>query len=152
MKSTAQLFVTILSVLTGLALSSCGKQATPGNTDKTPPVDVRIEILRPSRLVDGIQVAGTVKASGDANLSPEEGGVVKEWQAKKGQVVKKGDLILVLRDEVMKAGYDAADAQYKIAELNLEKQQKVYEEQGISELQLKSLQVPDAMQQRQMRT
>jgi membrane fusion protein (multidrug efflux system) len=95
--------------------------------------------LKPSRLVDAIQVAGTVKASEDANLSPEEGGVVKEWRAKKGQTVKKGDLVIVLRDEVIKAGYDAAIAQYKMAELNLEKQQKVFDEQGISELQMKNL-------------
>jgi membrane fusion protein (multidrug efflux system) len=73
-------------------------------------------------------------------MSPEEGGVVKEWKAKKGQHVKKGDLVVVLKDEVIKAGYDAAEAQYKMAELNLEKQQKVFDEQGISELQYKNLQ------------
>jgi RND family efflux transporter MFP subunit len=128
-----------LVMLTAFLLSSCGKQETNSNGKKVQPVDVRVEILKPSRLVDAIQVAGTVKASQDANLSPEEGGVVKEWKAKKGQDVKKGDLVIVLRDEVIKAGYDAATAQYKMAELNLEKQQKVFDEQGISELQMKNL-------------
>ncbi len=125
-------------MMSALILSSCGKQETTSNGDKVQPVNVRIEIMKPSRLVDAIQVAGTVKASEDANLSPEEGGVVKEWKAKKGQSIKKGELVIVLRDEVIKAGYDAAIAQYKMAELNLEKQRKVFDEQGISELQLRN--------------
>jgi membrane fusion protein (multidrug efflux system) len=85
-------------------------------------------------------VAGTVKAYEDVNVSPEEGGVVKEWKVKKGERVKRGDLIVVLRDEVIKASCEAAEAQYKMAELNLEKQQKVFDQQGISELQFKNLQ------------
>jgi membrane fusion protein, multidrug efflux system len=137
MTSTTRVLAAFLMV-SALIFSSCGKKATTGNGDKVQPVSVRTEILKPSRMVDAIQVAGTVKASEDANLSPEEGGVVKEWKAKKGQSVKKGDLVIVLRDEVLKAGYDAAIAQYKMAELNLEKQRKVFDEQGISELQIKN--------------
>ncbi|MCX6132562.1 MAG: efflux RND transporter periplasmic adaptor subunit [Ignavibacteriales bacterium] len=139
MTSITRFLAAFLMMVTALFLSSCGKQEKPNDTTKIQPVNVRIEILKPSRLVDAIQVAGTVKASEDANLSPEEGGVVKEWKASKGQSVKKGDLIITLRDEVIKAGYDATNAQYKMAELNLEKQKKVFDEQGISELQLKNL-------------
>jgi len=129
----------MLVLLSGLILSSCGKSKPAANGSKIQPVDVRIEVLKPSRLVDGIEVAGTVKAYEDVNLSPEEGGVVKKWIAKKGQSVKKGDLVVMLKDEVMRASVDAAEAQYKMAELNLEKQRKVYDQQGISELQLKNL-------------
>jgi len=93
-----------------------------------------------TRLVDAIQVAGTVKAFEDVNISPEEGGVIKEWIAQKGQQVKKGDLIVTLKDEVIKAGYDAAEAQYRMADLNVEKQQKVFDQQGISDLQMKNFQ------------
>jgi multidrug efflux pump subunit AcrA (membrane-fusion protein) len=139
MNSITRVFVAFLVILSALLLSSCGKPGTTNNGDKVQPVNVRIEILKPSRLIDGMQISGTVKASEDANLSPEEGGVVKEWKVKKGQSVKKGDLIVMLKDEVLKAGYDAAAAQYNMAQLNLEKQRKVYDEQGISELQLKNL-------------
>jgi RND family efflux transporter MFP subunit len=130
----------MLVLLSGLMLSSCGKPKPAANGNTVQPVDVRIEVLKPSRLVDGIQVAGTVKALEDVNMSPEEGGVVKNWVARKGQDVKKGDLIVVLKDEVIKASYDAAEAQYKMAELTLEKQRGVFEQQGISELQYKNLQ------------
>ncbi len=126
-------------VISVFAISSCNKPKENNSEQKIHPVNIRIKILKSTQLSDAIQVAGTVKAYEDANLSPEEGGVVKEWKAKRGQHVKKGDLIVVLKDEVIKAGYDAAESQYNMAELNLGKQQKIFDEQGISELQLKNL-------------
>jgi membrane fusion protein (multidrug efflux system) len=140
MNSLARVFGAALIVLAGLLVSSCRKSETGNNSQAVQPVDVRIEILKPARLVDGIEVAGTVKALEDVNISPEEGGVVEKWVKQKGQQVKKGDLIVLLKDDVIKAGYDAAEAQYKMAELALEKQREVYQQQGISELQFKNLQ------------
>ncbi|MDP2208957.1 MAG: efflux RND transporter periplasmic adaptor subunit [Bacteroidota bacterium] len=131
--------VIVVLIISVFAISSCNKPKESNNEHKIQPVNIRTEIVKPTQLSDAIQVAGTVKAYEDANLSPEESGVVKEWKVKRGQQVKKGDLIVVLKDEVIKAGYDAAESQYKMAELNLGKQQKVFDEQGISELQLKNL-------------
>jgi membrane fusion protein (multidrug efflux system) len=136
MKSTKRMFIIIIVFTIGL-ISSC-RNADENNAQKIQSVNVEIEVLKPSRLVDAIQVAGTVKAFEDVNISPEEGGVIKEWKVKKGQRVKKGDLIVVLKDEVIKAGFDAAEAQYQMADLNLGKQKKVYDQQGISELQIKN--------------
>jgi membrane fusion protein (multidrug efflux system) len=129
-----------LVLAVALIFTSCKKTEGENNGQKTQPVYVRIEVVTPALLVDAIQIAGTVKAYEDVNISPEEGGVVKEWKSKKGQRVRKGDLIVVLRDEVIKASYDAAKAQYQMAELNLEKQKGVYEQQGISELQYRNFQ------------
>lgn len=101
-------------------------------------VTVRVQEVRPTRFSDLLLVPGTVEAYQDVQLSPEEGGVVKEWMARKGQWVKQGDILCILNDDVIKANYDAAFAQYKIAELNYEKQKNVYDENVISELQFKS--------------
>ncbi|MBI2428949.1 MAG: efflux RND transporter periplasmic adaptor subunit [Ignavibacteriales bacterium] len=122
-----------------LSVSSCKKEEA-GSTQKIQPVNITVQEIKPSSMIDGIQVAGTVKAFEDVMMSPEEGGVVKEWVKKKGDRVRKGDLIVTLKDEVIKAGYDAAEAQYRIAQLNVEKQRSVYEQQGISELQYKNMQ------------
>jgi membrane fusion protein (multidrug efflux system) len=127
----------VMLLLPCIIFSSCTNSGDE-NAQIIQPVDIKVEVLHPSPLVDVLQVAGTVKALQDAVISPEEGGVVKEWIARKGQYVNKGDVILLLKDEILKAGFDAAEAQYKLAELNLEKQKKVYEEQGISELQYKT--------------
>ena len=123
----------------GLFLASC-RQSGANNEHVVPPVSVRVEVVASEPLEDVIQVAGAVKAIEDVNMSPEEGGVVKEWKAKKGQAVKKGDLIVILKDDMLKASWNAAHAQYQMAELNLEKQKRVFEEKGISELQFKTLQ------------
>jgi membrane fusion protein (multidrug efflux system) len=138
MNSTKQFLITILVITSGLVLASCHK-ADENNSQKVQPVNIKIETLQPSRLIDAIEFAGTVKAFEDVNISPEEGGVIKEWKMKKGQYVRKGDLIVVLKDEVVKAGYEAAEAQYKTAALNVEKQQKVFDQQGISDLQFKTM-------------
>jgi membrane fusion protein (multidrug efflux system) len=123
-----------------ILLSACGKKENQNNSQAVQPVDVQIETVKPAKFTVSIQVSGSVKAYEDANLSPEEGGVIKEWKAKKGQHVKHGDVIAILNDDMIKAGYDAAEAQYKMAELNLEKQKEVYAQQGISELQYKNFQ------------
>ena len=140
MQSMTKVSTAVLILTVGVFFSACRKGGTPGNGNKVQPVDVRIEILKPSRLLDGVEIAGAAKAYEEVNLSPEEGGVVKEWKAQKGQQVKKGDLVVVLKDEVIRAGYDAAQAQYKMAELNFQKQEKVFDQQAISELQYKNLQ------------
>jgi membrane fusion protein (multidrug efflux system) len=138
MNSARRIIDVIVIALAGLMISSCRKAETPNN-QKIQPVDVKTQLVVPQTLVDAIQVSGVVKAWEDANISPEEGGVVKEWKAAKGQRVKKGDVIILLKDEMLKAGFEAADAQYKMAEINLQKQRNVYEEKGISDLQFKNL-------------
>ncbi len=139
---TAYRNTTIIFLFTvSLLIMSCGKHDGENNSQKAQSVYVRVETVMPGRLIDAIEVAGTVKAFEDASISPEEGGVVKEWVMNKGQYVRKGDLIVVLRDEVIKASYDAAKAQYEMAQLNLEKQKGVYEQQGISELQYRNFEL-----------
>jgi RND family efflux transporter MFP subunit len=134
-------------LLGGAALiwSGCGQSSANADqseqTNQSPStVKVRVEELRPVQFADNITAAGVVKAREDVMLSPEEGGVIKEWLVEKGQVVRKGQIIGILNDDVLKASYEAAAAQYKLAELNFDKQKSVYAERAISELQFKNAQ------------
>jgi len=138
MKTIQSHLAAIFIVASMLMLSSCKKNETATIEHKVQPINVTVEKIQPSPMVDGIQVAGTVKAFEDVMMSPEEGGIVKEWKKKKGDNVRKGDILVILKDEVIKASYEA-DAQYKMAQLNVEKQQSVYDQQGISELQYKNM-------------
>jgi membrane fusion protein (multidrug efflux system) len=122
-----------------LVLASCGKQDQQSN-GSTPPIPVRVEELKGQSFRDMLQATGIVRAIEDVMISPEEGGVVREWVVKKGRWVHKGEVIVRLKDDILKAGFDAANAQYQIAELNLEKQKTVFEQQGISEVQYRNLQ------------
>jgi RND family efflux transporter MFP subunit len=122
-----------------VAFSSCGPHDPKPNAASTP-VPVRVEPIVGQEFRDVLRTTGTVKAIEDVTISPEEGGVVQQWLAKKGHWVGKGEIIARLKDDVLKAGYDAANAQYQVAELNLEKQKAVFEQQGISEVQYKNFQ------------
>ena len=139
MKTLNIVLALLLIAASSVFLASCKKNEAVATTQKIQPVNITVQQIRPSSMIDGILVAGTVKAFEDVMMSPEEGGIVKDWKKKKGDRVKRGDLIVTLKDEVIKASYEAADAQYKMAQLNVEKQQSVYEQQGISELQYKNM-------------
>jgi membrane fusion protein (multidrug efflux system) len=128
-------------ILLGVGFSACGKSgAQPTNeaTKEEPPVFVKVEEVRLSPFQDAISATGIVKAFDDVMIAPEEGGMIKEWKVEKGDRVVKGQIIGLLHDDLLKAAYSAAEAQFKLAELNSEKQEKAYQDQAISELQLKS--------------
>ncbi len=103
-------------------------------------VPVRVQEIQPQPFTQTISLTGTIKAIDDVLVSPEDGGVVRQWRYLKGQFVRKGDVIVTLSDDVAKASYDAALAQYHAAQLTYEKQEKVYSEQAVSEVQLKTSQ------------
>lgn len=128
-----------LVLLLAAGFSSCSKEKPADQGQAVQPVNITVQTVQPSPMTDGVQVAGAAKALEDVMMSPEEGGIVKEWKKKKGDAVKKGDLIVTLKDEVIKASYEAADAQYKMAQLTVDKQRSVYEQNGISELQFKNM-------------
>ncbi|MDZ7267696.1 MAG: efflux RND transporter periplasmic adaptor subunit [candidate division KSB1 bacterium] len=134
-----------LILLVCFQLAACrhnGMKQSPASNHRSEmePVPVRVQKLEPVHFDVTLQVAGVVKAFEDVYLSPEEGGVVQEWRVHKGQDVKKGEIIAVLGDEVLRASYAAAEAQYKLAELNFEKQEKIFSDQSISEIQYKTAQ------------
>lgn len=134
----AMMLATLIFLLKACGNAGADKSTAANNGHEVQPVNVRIQEVKPAHFEDVLQVSGIVQAFEDVHLSPEEGGVVKEWKAKKGQFVKKGEIIAVLKDDVIRASYEAAEAQYKLAQLNYEKQEKVYTDQSISEIQYKS--------------
>lgn len=128
----------------GFLVSSCGQSdartEAPGqDAEPVPAIQVRIEEVHLTPFMDAVRVTGIVKGREDVMLSPEEGGVVKEWLVEKGSPVRAGQVLAVLKDEVLAAGYEAALAQYKLADLTVRKQREVYRQKGISELQFRNL-------------
>ncbi|MBI4418257.1 MAG: efflux RND transporter periplasmic adaptor subunit [Ignavibacteriales bacterium] len=144
MKTTQFLLIVLAVSASALVLISCGQSdARPGNTGESPEpvlaISVQVEEVHLSPFTDAVRATGIVKGRDDVMLSPEEGGVIKEWLVAKGDPIHAGQIIALLKDEVLEAGYKAALAQYKLAELNVEKQREVYLQKGISELQFRNL-------------
>jgi membrane fusion protein (multidrug efflux system) len=142
MNRILMIITTILILSSGMFLIGCNGSNTKAGQDteiqEERAVTVRVQEVHPAPFSEILTVAGIVKAYEDVMLSPEEGGIVKEWKVKKGARVAKGQVLAVLKDDVLQANYDAAAAQYNLAELNFSKQQAIYAEHAISELQLKS--------------
>ena len=123
--------------------ASCGSEGggKPEQTGGSPDekiLPVQVQVLGTAPFRETLQLTGTIKAVEDITVSTEEGGVLKEWVVERGATVEQGDVLAFINDDVLKPGYEAAIAQYRIAELNYEKQQKVYEQAAVSEVQIKS--------------
>lgn len=140
--------ITLLSVLllagAMAAITGCGKNnaeaaASAGKTE-APAVTVSVMPLQAGEFNEIIDVTGTVASYEDVMVPSDEGGRVLRWTVPLGARVRAGQVIAQLDSAITRATFDAAMAQFNIAQTNYEKQRRVYEEQGISELQVKTLQ------------
>ncbi len=141
MDSTLFTRFSFAALVTALVLTGCGDtnaEKNSGTTAEEQAVPVSVVTISTQSFVETLHLSGTIKAIDDITISPEEGGVVERWHAAKGEFVRKGDIIISLKDDVAKASYDAAQAQFESAELTYQKQKTVYAEQAISEWQLKT--------------
>lgn len=138
----SKIMVLFLAVLFSAAFVSCGKAdgAEPKKADENISNEklsnVRIENVEGQEFSDFISIVGTVKAAEEANLSAEEGGVIKKFKYDKGSYVRKGDTLVIFENKIYKANLDAAKAQYELAEMSYTKQKKVYEDNVTSEFQM----------------
>lgn len=125
-----------------LLFTSCGgsksEQGQPPGAGSTAErvVPIQAQAVSPAPFTAMLLLTGTIKAVEDVIVSTEEGGVLKQWKFQKGDAVKRGDVLAVFNDDIIRPMYESADAQYRIAEMNYSKQQKVFEEAGISEIQV----------------
>lgn len=127
----------LLTLVTGCGKSNADENLVQQNVEE---VNVKVEVLKPVSYSEFVTVTGSIIANEDVMISPEEGGVVKEWFVEKGQAVKKGQILCVLNDDLIQSNYDATQAQYNMSQINFEMQNKVFQEKAISELQFKNAQ------------
>lgn len=144
MKRIAIPSVLLLALIAMSALSGCGQNnaesAQADDKTEAPAVTVNVTPIKAVEFNEIIDVTGSIASYEDVMVPSDEGGRVLKWMVPLGSRVRPGQVIVQLDSAIVRATYDAAMAQYRIAQTNYEKQKKVYEEQGISELQLKTLQ------------
>jgi RND family efflux transporter MFP subunit len=134
------LLLLFLTVFVASMLTSCGdstgnEKENNNPANKEPSVYVKTAELKLESFVDDISLLGVAKAIYQAKLSSDEGGKIKKFRRDKGSYVKKGEVIIVMDNDVLKANLEAATAQYERAESTYVRQKKVYEERVTSELQ-----------------
>ncbi len=144
MKRIPTLSALLLATVAMFALAGCAKDnansAQTGGGKEVPAVTVSVMELQPSEFNEIIDVTGTLASPEDVMVPSDEGGRVLSWLVPLGARVRAGQVLVQLDSAIVRSTFDAAEAQYNIAQTNYEKQKNVYEQQGISELQLKTLQ------------
>ena len=128
------IIVTILFITISGCADSTGSDKDSSKQTEEPSVYVKTKPLQLVSFVDNIYVLGTAKAFHHANLSSDEGGKIKKFVNDKGSYVNKGEVIVLIDNDVLKANLDAAFAQYQRAESTYVRQEIVYKQQVTSEL------------------
>lgn len=126
------------TVITACKSSNAENEKTK-NEKPEPVVYVQAKKIQPEKFTKTIQLTGSVLSMNDIVVPAEESGRVLTWYVSKGANVQKGQVIGQIDSVRQRAAYDAATAAFRIAEINYEKQKKAFEEQAVSELQLKTL-------------
>ncbi|MFQ5753705.1 MAG: efflux RND transporter periplasmic adaptor subunit, partial [bacterium] len=105
--------------------------STNGISEKV--TDVKVMTIEPQSFVDFIEVTGTVHADITTTMSAEEMGVIDKFIKDKGDWVKKGEVIVKLRNKVLQASYEEAEASYLLSKATFQRQANLYKDNVISE-------------------
>lgn len=130
-----------LIMLMSFGINSCseseGSEKEPQEIEeKSKAVNVQTVELKGTEYIDYINVIGTLKPIEKANLSYQSGGIIKKILRDKGERVSKGDTILIIDNDVLKANLDGAKANYELAEVTYRKQEKIFKDKVSSEYQM----------------
>lgn len=107
-------------IITILAISSCGEQAT---TVAPKTASIRLVEYGTIQLLGNTQVrtySGTTQSTSETRLSFRTGGLITELKTDVGQQVKKGQLLAILDQTDIQLNYDKALATEKSAAIQLE--------------------------------
>lgn len=107
--------------------------------EKEAVVFVKTEKVTATEFAETIKLTGVIESMDNIIVPAEESGRIVEWRATKGSYVQKNQVLAKIDDAAIKSAYDAAMANYNMADVNYLKQKSAFEEQAISELQLKNL-------------
>ncbi len=129
-------FLTILIIVSFSVFSvSCDEEAADKKTDEGDYTNVEVRTISSESFTDYVSVIGTIKPINFASISHETGGIIDVILKDKGEYVSKGDTILILDNDALKASMESAKAQYELAQARFERQKKVYDEKVGSEFE-----------------
>lgn len=100
-----------------LLMAACGKKESP--PPAAPPVTVdraSVAIVRQARVTNGPRLSGTLQPQQSAVLLAETGGTVSAVNASEGQLVTKGSVLALIRDETAAASAQNAQTSVQSAQ------------------------------------
>ena len=126
----------LMVALAGVMVGGCGEAggaetAADAAEERVRTVNVEVGEVQPRDFEHFVRVVGTVEAERDVTLTAEEAGQVEALLAPKGALVRTGQPLVRLDDDVLRAQLDQAASQAALAEETWERQRQLWEEDSI---------------------
>lgn len=116
-------------------LSACGKkaEATGGTAVAQQKQPVEVVAIQRRDLIDMLSVVGSLAANESAQIRPEIAGQVRAVMFNEGDRVTKGQLLMQIDDQELRAQLAQSEARFRLAELNLKRSENLTEAKSISQ-------------------
>ena len=115
-----------------LFISCSGPDAEEEGGGGPPVLPVVVESARSERIVETVDLVGTLLANERVTISPEIAGTVASIHFEEGDRVEEGDLLLRIDDSKLQASLREAEAAFELAESNLGRSRQLLERELIS--------------------
>ncbi|MGL4688025.1 MAG: efflux RND transporter periplasmic adaptor subunit [Fusobacteriaceae bacterium] len=129
----------ILSVIL-IIISACGNKVKEKRPKPENIKNVKIIEIEPKKIMKTNISSGVIEATNEVTEITKTGGKIKKINYRNGEIVKKGDTILILEDQNVhsnflkaRAGYLFSQSDYNTKKINYKKIIKLREEKFISE-------------------
>lgn len=134
-------------LLLTLALAACGTGSTaaPSAPAAPPPAPVRVELAVANPLDQREQAVGVVATLDSVELRPETSGLVQAVLFTDGQAVRKGQVLVRLRDADAQAGLVDARARARLATLALARAQSLLDRGDVAQADVDRAEADDAL-------
>lgn len=129
------LVIAFLIIYPKLDLSGADAAAQKAATAATAQgaLPVTVAVAKPDRLENTISVTGSVLANETVQLSPELPGMITRITFEEGQMVKKGQPLVYLNDEELRAQLERLNYTRKLFEESENRQRRLLEREAISQ-------------------
>jgi membrane fusion protein (multidrug efflux system) len=133
-KNSVRIILVLAGLLAALCNAGCGK--TPAAAPREVARNVRVLELSASSLAEFHEISGPVGPVRGADLAAQESGPVVAVRAAKGARVQAGQVLVEQERTILMAEMDAAIAQLKTQDFNLDRIRQLHQAAKVSEFDL----------------
>ncbi len=130
----------LIAVGVSVALTGCGPKSAPPQAPDLPSASVRAQVVASRPRIATEEVVGTVRARLRAVIEGKITGKIEQLLVVPGQLVKAGELLVVIDAREAQARYDQAVAVRQQAEADLQRLTSLFEQKILSPAEFDSAQ------------
>jgi membrane fusion protein, multidrug efflux system len=110
-----------------------GKEMAAGKSGGSQSINVNGVVIQPQKFSNAIFVSGSIEANEQVQLRSQVSGIVEAIYFKEGAKVKKGERLLQINDDELRAQLEQVKAREKLSSENEKRARLLLEKEGISQ-------------------